>query len=130
MNNAPSISGHCSFKSQSGFTGRLLIFFRKASSYFNYNADLLKPEINQLILSGNSTQARVLQAKETGMLQGDHPEVKFTMQFTDEKGETHTVQMVRALNTTELYKAEQTMHKIVYLPKNPQIAIFADQLGR
>ncbi|NLJ51204.1 MAG: hypothetical protein GX342_03525 [Alcaligenaceae bacterium] len=105
-----------------------IIFFRKLTLYFNYDAVLLKPEVTQLILVGKSTQATVLQAKETGMLQGDHPEVKFTMQFTDDKGQTHTVQKVHALNEAELYKAKETTREMIYLPENPQVAVFADKL--
>jgi hypothetical protein len=38
------------------------------------------------------------------------------------------VQKVHALNEAELYKAKETTREMIYLPENPQVAVFADKL--
>lgn len=106
------------------------VLLSRLSQYFTYNAAFLNPEVNQLILLGKSAQAEVIQVKETGMLRGERSELKFTLQFHDEKGARHTVVKTDAVQHTELHKSKETIREMIYLPDNPQVAVFADELGR
>ena len=100
------------------------------SRFFNYNETLVKPEVSQLILVGKSAQAEVIQVKETGIERSESPEVKFTLRFTDDEGQSHTLQIKQIVKHTELYQMKGKLREIIYLPDNPKVVVFADQLGQ
>lgn len=83
------------------------------------------PKIQEmLILRGKKAMAKVQSANQTGTMINEQPQIKFILEFTDDKGDTHVVSIRKIVLLTELYLVNEQTKEILYLPENPQQITF------
>lgn len=78
----------------------------------------------KLTLWGKKVMAEVQSVEETGISFNDQPQVKYTLEFVDEKGKTHVVSIRHMVPLTELHQLGAKTKEILYLPEDPQCITF------
>ena len=78
----------------------------------------------RLLLGGKKAEARVQRAEQTGTMINDQPEIRFTLQFMDEKGKEYNVKFKKIVLLTEMHLISQKTRTVLYLPEDPQQVMF------
>lgn len=81
---------------------------------------------NSIVFKGKLAQVNVIEAVQTGTYINEQPQVKFTLEFTDEHGKQHTPTFKKIVSLLELHQVQQGNRSILYLPENPKEVIFAE----
>lgn len=83
----------------------------------------------RLIFYGKRATARILSAKQTGTYINEQPQVRFELDFNDEKGQTHKVSFKKIVSLLEVGITQQQAIDIFYLEEDPQTIAFASDLN-
>lgn len=78
----------------------------------------------KLLLLGKKTTAAVQRAEQTGTYINEQPQIKYILQFTDDKGNEHVATVKRIVPLTELHTVNAATQEILYLPEDPQQLMF------
>nr|WP_294781145.1 hypothetical protein [uncultured Flavobacterium sp.] len=76
---------------------------------------------------GIKIKAKVLDTKITSYI-NEQPRVAFDLQFYDEKKHVHQCTLKKVVSLLKLNTASQEEIEIIYIPDNPKIVAFADDL--
>nr|WP_199000095.1 hypothetical protein [Flavobacterium sp. ASV13] len=88
-------------------------------------------------LSGNSilikfkgikTWAKLIKATQTGTYINEQPEIRFELEYTDNKHQVHRNSLKKVIGLLELDLTKQEQIEIFYLPENPNQIVFASDL--
>ncbi|WP_448607022.1 hypothetical protein [Paenimyroides ceti] len=92
-------------------------------------AGVKKTDALRLKFYGIKTTATVINASQTGTLINDQPEIKFTLQYEDNKGKSHQVSIKKVVQLIHLYETKEKQKTIFYLPDEPQITAFENDIN-
>lgn len=84
-----------------------------------------KTEAN-LLLYGKRATATVHRADQTGVYINEQPQIKYVLQFTDDRGESHSVTLKKIVPLTHLHTISTGTQDILYLPEDPQKIMFVE----
>lgn len=106
------------------FSGIIYIFFKI------FATDKSSPEMLKLKFWGLQTNAKIIEAHQTGTYINEQPQVKFTVEFTDNKGILHQVsktEIVSLMNIGNISAMKQ--REIIYMPNDPETFNFFDEIN-
>lgn len=78
-------------------------------------------EQSRLIVFGKKARAEVTEISPTGTTINDQPQIRFSLNFTDEKGQIHYKTFKKVVLLTDLYQQQIGSRQVLYLPENPNI---------
>ena len=84
------------------------------------------PEDMQLIFKGKAASARVIAAQQTGTYINEQPQIRFDLEFEDDKGVLRGASFKKIVSLLHVHTAEQSYRKILYSPEDPSKVIFAE----
>ncbi|MEH6308917.1 hypothetical protein RYH73_24915 [Olivibacter sp. CPCC 100613] len=102
-------------------------------SYFGLGALMgklsgLPKDALKLKFYGKQATARILSAKQTGTYINEQPQVRFELDYNDERGRTHKVSLKKIVSLLELGITQEKSIAIFYLEDDPQHVAFASDL--
>lgn len=80
----------------------------------------------ELIFKGKAAHATVISAEQTGTYINEQPQIRFEMEFTDDRGQRHRASFKKIVSLMDLHNVGQKYRVILYLPDNPQKIMLAD----
>ena len=83
----------------------------------------------QLKYRGLRTDARLLEASQTGTSINDQPEVRFELEYDDVKGNKHFITHKKIVRLIDTHITKAKTIPIFYLPDQPETIGFASDLG-
>ncbi|MCL4640240.1 MULTISPECIES: hypothetical protein [Olivibacter] len=89
----------------------------------------LPKDVLRLIFYGKQATARILSAKQTGTYINEQPQVRFELDFKDERGRTHRVSLKKIVSLLEVSITQQQTVDIFYLEEDPQTIAFSKDLN-
>ena len=81
---------------------------------------------DKLLLYGKRAQAKVQKASQTGTYINEQPQVRFILNYQDDKGQEHVVDFKQIVSLTEMHVLQKDTRDILYLPNEPQNIVFLD----
>lgn len=78
-------------------------------------------EQSRLVVFGKKAAAEVMEITPTATTINDQPQIRFSLNFTDEKGPTHYKTLKKVVLLTDLYHQQIGSREALYLPENPNI---------
>ncbi|HLQ40916.1 MAG TPA: hypothetical protein VK118_08145 [Tetragenococcus sp.] len=78
-------------------------------------------EQSRLVVFGKKAAAEVMEITPTAITINDQPQIRFSLNFTDEKGPTHYKTLKKVVLLTDLYHQQIGSREVLYLPENPNI---------
>src|SRR5690606_27530382 len=75
------------------------------------------------------TDARMLEASQTGTSINDQPEVRFELEYDDLNGNKHFITYKKIVRLIDTHITKAKTIPIFYLPEQPKIIGFASDLG-
>ena len=82
----------------------------------------------RLFFYGKKATAAILGASQTGTYINEQPEVNFRLTFKDDRGTNHQASLKKIIPMIDLPFVRQDQRTIIYLPENPDILIFEEDL--
>src|SRR5690606_39256030 len=77
-----------------------------------------------LLLYGKKTTAIVQRADQTGTYINEQPQIKYILQYADDKGKQHVVTLKKIVLLTDLHRVNTGTQDILYLPDDPKKITF------
>lgn len=77
-------------------------------------------ESNELLLYGEEAVGKITKSSQTGKYINEQPEIKFSIRYTDKKGQTHFVEKKEIVLLTDMHNKQVGDVKLLYLPYDPQ----------
>ncbi len=74
----------------------------------------------ELLLHGVEAVGKITKANQTGKFINEQPEMKFSINYTDKKGQTHYVEKKKIALLSEMHRYQLGEVKLLYLPNSPQ----------
>ncbi|MDO5654835.1 MAG: hypothetical protein Q4G27_01700 [Flavobacteriaceae bacterium] len=81
---------------------------------------------NEILLYGKPAKATIQRAEQTGLYVNEQPQLKFILNFEDDKGQKQSVNFKKIIPLTELYNYQKGVKDILFLPRDPQQMMFVD----
>ena len=81
-----------------------------------------------LLLYGHKTMATVEDVTQTGTYINEQPEIKFTLSYTDGKGNVRQVSTKKIVRLINLHQVQQSNRTIFYLPDSPDVVAFEEDI--
>lgn len=81
-------------------------------------------EEEDLVLYGKKTTAVVQHAEQTGTYINEQPQIKYILQYNDDKGKQHLVTLKKIVPLTQLHDVNTGTQDILYLPEDPEKIMF------
>jgi hypothetical protein len=78
---------------------------------------------------GVKTQAKLIKVSQTGTYINEQPEMRFELEYTDQKHQVHRTTIKKVIGLLNLDMAKQEYVEIFYLPENPSKIAFANDLN-
>lgn len=81
---------------------------------------------------GVKTNARLMKVSQTGVYINEQPQIKFELEFTDQRNQVHRASLKRTIGLLQLDMTKQEQADIFYLPEDPKriaLAIDLDELN-
>lgn len=100
-----------------------MVLMAKVSRGFTIGTANLKQQ-EQLLLYGKPATAIIQRADQTGTYINEQPQIKFILNFNDERGQSHVVTFKKVVPLTQLHIIQKGEQHILYLPDNPQVISF------
>ncbi|KQB42982.1 hypothetical protein [Flavobacterium aquidurense] len=105
----------------------VLLFFRYILKFIYSKLTDLSGGSSLIKFKGVKTWAKLIKVSQTGIYINDQPEVRFELEYTDNKQDVHRNSLKKVIGLLELDITKQEQIEIFYLPENPsQIAFFSD----
>ncbi|WP_461532874.1 hypothetical protein [Sinomicrobium sp.] len=99
------------------------IFKAISSSVFRRNGRAS----DKLYFLGLKARAKVFDISQTGTYINEQPEVKFDLEFKDERGTVHQTSIKKIVSLIEIGKLEVGERDIFYLPEDPHRVVFSNE---
>lgn len=80
----------------------------------------------RLLLYGKKARATVQRADQTGTYINEQPQIKYILEYLDDKGKSHVVTVKKIVLLTDLHLINRDTQDILYLPENPEKIAFMD----
>lgn len=77
-----------------------------------------------LVLYGKKATAVVQRADQTGTYINEQPQIKYILQYNDDKGQQHLVTLKKIVPLTQLHYVNTGTQDILYLPDDPEKIVF------
>lgn len=90
------------------------------------NQSLSSKELN-VLFKGKDAQAQVLTAEQTGLTINEQPEIRFKLQFQDDRGNIRTASFKKIISLLSLHTIGTQQRIILYLPEDPTQIMLADE---
>ncbi|KQO33038.1 hypothetical protein ASF10_19765 [Flavobacterium sp. Leaf82] len=105
----------------------VLLFFRYLLKFIYRKLTGLEGDSSLIKFRGIKTWAKLIKVTQTGIYINDQPEVRFELEYTDNKHNVHRNSLKKVIGLLELDITKQEQLEIFYLPENPsQIAFVSD----
>lgn len=105
----------------------VLLFFRYLLKFIYRKLTGLEGGSLLIKFKGIKTWAKLIKVTQTGIYINDQPEVRFELEYTDNKQDVHRNSLKKVIGLLELDITKQEQIEIFYLPENPsQIAFVSD----
>lgn len=109
--------------------GAGLLYFGVIQKYFFTSPDSSSgKKIFRLIFFGRKTTAFVSDVSQTGTYINENPQVRFTLKFVDDKGVQQQTTIKKVVQMIHLQNIHQPHQVIYYLPDDPTIVAFEEDL--
>src|SRR5690606_34048354 len=80
----------------------------------------------ELVFKGKAANATVIDAQQTGTYINEQPQIKFEIEFTDDRGQVHGTSFKKIVSLMDLHNVGHPNRTILYLPDNPDKVMLAD----
>jgi len=105
----------------------VLLFFRYFLNFIYSKLTGLNGGSSLIKFKGIKTQAKLIKVSQTGTYINEQPEIRFELEYTDNKHHVHRKSLKKVIGLLELDLTKQEQIEIFYLPENPnQIAFVSD----
>lgn len=82
----------------------------------------------KLLFYGKIAKAKVLDVNQTGVYINENPQVNFKLEFRDEQNVVHLKNLKKVIYMIDLPNVKQEYKSIFYLPENPNIIAFEEDI--
>lgn len=106
----------------------VLLFFRFLLKFIYNKLTGLGGDSALIKFKGIKTWAKLIKVSQTGTYINDQPEVRFELEYTDDKHHVHRNSLKKVIGLLELDITKQEQIEIFYLPENPNQIAFASDL--
>lgn len=106
----------------------VLLFFRYLLKFIYSKLTGLNSDSPSIKFKGIKTWAKLIKVSQTGTYINDRPEIRFELEYTDNKHHVHRNSLKKVVGILELDITKQEQIEIFYLPENPNQIAFASDL--
>ncbi|RAJ81916.1 hypothetical protein CLV59_104141 [Chitinophaga dinghuensis] len=78
---------------------------------------------------GAKTIAKIVRIAQTGVYINEQPEVKYDISFQDKRGTTHQASVKKIIQLIDIGDAKPTEKEIFYLPEDPSLVGFSEDIN-
>lgn len=107
----------------------VLLFIRFLLKFIYSKLAGLGGDSSMIKFKGIKTWAKLIKVSQTGTYINDQPEVRFELEYTDNKHHVHRNSLKKVIRLLELDITKQEQIEIFYLPENPNQIAFASDLN-
>lgn len=107
----------------------VLLFFRYLLKFIYSKLTGLNGNSSMIKFKGIKTRAKLIKASQTGTYINEQPEIRFELEYTDNKHQVHRNSLKKVIGLLELDITKQEQIEIFYLPENPNQIAFANDLN-
>jgi len=107
----------------------VLLFFRYLLKFIYSKLTGLNGNSSAIKFKGVKTWAKLIRASQTGTYINEQPEIRFELEYTDNKHHVHRNSLKKVIGLLELDLTKQEQLEIFYLPENPNKIAFASDLN-
>ncbi|MFH6993591.1 hypothetical protein [Flavobacterium sp. FlaQc-48] len=107
----------------------VLLFFRYLLKFIYTKLTGLNGGSSLIKFKGVKTWAKLIRASQTGTYINEQPEIRFELEYTDNKHHVHRNSLKKVIGLLELDITKQEQIEIFYLPENPNQIAFAGDLN-
>lgn len=105
-----------------------LLFYRYIVFFIFNKLSGLTGNAPQIKFGGIKTQAKLIHVSQTGTYINEQPEMRFELEYTDNKNYVHRSTLKKIIGLLELDMTKQEFIEIFYLPEDPKQIVFANDL--
>lgn len=104
------------------------LYFNVAGRIISSNFGTGSNKNMKLLFYGKTAQAQILEVAQTGTYINENPQVKYSLQFHDDQNRLQKNSLKKVIMMIDLPYARQEQKRIYYLPEDPSVIAFEEDV--